>query len=85
MKGYIHIEAAKREDAEGISVTCNLEHPGTMDRFNIIESVCRALRLTEQEWMLFVCLKHEGIFDKLLDREGIELKLPNREGTQSEG
>lgn len=79
MKGYIHIEAAKREDAEGISVACNLEHVSPMDRFHIIESVCRALRLTEQEWMLFVCLKDQGIFDKLFGSEGIELKLPNKE------
>lgn len=79
MKGYIHIETAKREDAEGIQVACNLEHVDTADRFNIIESVCRVLNLTEQEWMLFVCLKHEGMFDQLLDSESIELKLPIKE------
>lgn len=60
MNGYIHIEVAKREDAEGISVACNLEHVGMADRFNIIESVCRALNLTEQEWMAFVCLKMQA-------------------------
>ena len=79
MKGYIHIEAAKREDAEGISIACKLEHVGMADRFNIIESVCRALNLTEQEWMAFVCLKDAGMFDKLLDSEAIEMKLPIKE------
>lgn len=85
MKGYIHIEAAKREDAEGISVACNLEHVGPMDRFHIIESVCQALHLTMQDWMLFVCLKDQGVFDTLFDSECVELKLPTKEGNQSEG
>lgn len=81
MKGYIHVEAVKREDVEGISVACNLEHVGTPDKFHIMESVCRVLNLTEQEWMAFVCLKDAGMFDQLLDSEGIELKLPIKEDT----
>lgn len=85
MKGYIHIEAVKREADEGISVACNLEHVGVPDKFHIIESVCRALHLTKQEWMLFVCLKDKAVFDELLDSECIEMKLPIKEGNQSEG
>lgn len=81
MKGYIHIEATKREGAEGLSVVCSLEHVGTLDKFHIMESVCRTLQLTKQECMVFVCLKHDGTLDKIFGSEGIELKLPIKEDT----
>lgn len=82
MKGYIHIENVEREGREGLRVACNVAHVDTMDKFHIMELVCRTLEFTEQEWLLFVYLKHEGVVDKMFCGESVELRLPTKEDTK---
>ena len=85
MKGYIHFDSIEHEGKEAIQVSCHVQGVDVMDKFQMLESLCHALGVTEQEWMLYVCMKHDGVFDQMLIKESVEIKLPNREGTQSEG
>lgn len=85
MKGYIHFDYVEHEGQEGVQVLCHVQGVNMLDKFQMLESLCSALHVTKQEWMLYVCMKDDGVFDKALVKESVEIKIPNREGNQSEG
>lgn len=85
MKGYIHFDSIEHEGHEAVQVSCHVQGVGVADKFHLLESLCSALEVTKQEWMLFVCMKDDGVFDEMLVKESVKIKLPIKEGNQSEG
>lgn len=85
MKGYVHFDSVERDGQEAVQVSCHLQDVNMLDKFQMLESLCSALEITKQEWMLYVCMKDDGVFDQMLVKESVEIKIPNREGNQSEG
>lgn len=85
MKGYVHFDSVEHEGQEAIKVSCHVKCSSVMDKFQMLESLCNALEVTKQEWMLFVCMKDDGVFDEMLVKESVKIKLPIKEGNQSEG
>ena len=85
MKGYIHFDSIERDGQEAVQVSCHVKCSSLLDKFQMLESLCSALEITKQEWMLYVCMKDDGVFDQMLVKESVEIKIPNREGNQSEG
>lgn len=85
MKGYVHFDSVEHEGQEAVQVSCHLQDVNMLDKFQMLESLCGALHVTKQEWMLYVCMKDDGVFDKALVKESVEIKIPNREVNQSEG
>lgn len=85
MKGYIHFDSVEHEGQEGVQVSCHVQGVDVMDKFQMLESLCSALGVTEQEWMLYVCMKADGVFDQVLVKESVKIELPIKEGNQSEG
>ena len=85
MKGYIHFDSIEHEGREAVQVSCHMKCSSLLDKFQMLESLCSALEITKQEWMLYVCMKDYGVFDQMLVKELVEIKIPNREGNQSEG
>lgn len=85
MKGYVHFDSVERDGQEAVQVSCHVKCSSLLDKFQMLESLCSALEITKQEWMLYVCMKDDGVFDQMLVKESVEIKIPNREGNQSEG
>ena len=85
MKGYIHFDSIEHEGQEAVQVSCHVKCSSLLDKFQMLESLCSALEITKQEWMLYVCMKDGGVFDQMLVKESVEIKIPSREGNQSEG
>ena len=85
MKGYVHIDSVERDGQEAVQVSCHVKCSSLLDKFQMLESLCSALEITKQEWMMYVCMKDDGVFDQMLVKESVEIKIPNREGNQSEG
>ena len=85
MKGYVHFDSVERDGQEAVQVLCHVKCSSLLDKFQMLESLCSALEITKQEWMLYVCMKDDGVFDQMLVKESVEIKIPNREGNQSEG
>ena len=79
MKGYIHFDSVEHEGQEAVQVSCHVKCSSLLDKFQMLESLCSALEITKQEWMLYVCMKDDGVFDKALVKESVEIKIPNRE------
>lgn len=79
MKGYIHLDSVEHEGQEAVQVSCHVKCSSLLDKFQMLESLCSALEITKQEWMLYVCMKDDGVFDKALVKESVEIKIPNRE------
>ena len=84
MKGYVHFDSVERDGQEAVQVSCHVKCSSLLDKFQMLESLCSALEITKQEWMLYVCMKDDGVFDQMLVKESVEIKIPNREGNQSE-
>lgn len=85
MKGYIHFDSVEHEGQEAVQVSCHVKCSSLLDKFQMLESLCSALEITKQECMLYVCMKDDGVFDQMLVKESVEIKIPSREGNQSEG
>ena len=85
MKGYVHFDSVERDGQEAVKVSCHVKGVDVLDKFQMLESLCGALHITKQEWMLYVCMKDDGVFDKAFVKESVEIKIPNREGNHSEG
>lgn len=85
MKGYIHFDSVEREGKEVVQVSCHMQGVDMMDKFQMLESLYDALRVTEQEWTLYVCMKHDGVFDQMFVKRSVEIKLPTKEDSENEG
>lgn len=85
MKGYIHFDSVEHEGQEAVQVSCHVNCSSLLDKFQMLESLCSALEITKQEWMLYVCMKEDGVLDQAFVKESVEIKIPNREGNHSEG
>lgn len=83
MKGYVHFDSVEREGQEAVQVSCHVQGVSVADKFQLLESLCSALHVTEQEWMLYVCMKDDGVFDKAFVKESVRIELPIKEGNQS--
>ena len=79
MKGYVHFDSAERDGQEAVKVSCHVQGVGVIDKFQMLESLCNALGVTKQEWMLYVCMKDDGVLDQAFVEESVEIKIPNRE------
>lgn len=79
MKGYIHFDSVEHEGQEAIQVSCHVQCLSVLDKFQMLESLCSALEITKQEWMLYVCMKADGVFDQMLTRESVQIKFPTKE------
>lgn len=85
MKGYIHFDSVEHEGQEGVQVSCHVQGVNMLDKFQMLESLCSALEITKHEWMLYVCMKDDGVFDQMLVKESVKIEFPTKEGNQSEG
>lgn len=85
MKGYIHFDSVEHEGQEAVQVSCHVQCVDVMGKFQMLESLCSALRVTEQELMLYMCMKADGVFDQAFVKESVKIELPIKEGNQSEG
>lgn len=79
MKGYIHFDSVERDGQEAVQVSCHVKCSSLLDKFQMLESLCSALEITKQEWMLYVCMKEDGVLDQAFVKESVEIKIPNRE------
>lgn len=79
MKGYIHFDSVEHEGKEAVKVTCHVKCTSMLEKFQMLESLCSALEITKQEWMLYVCMKDDGVFDQMLTRESVQIKFPTKE------
>ncbi len=84
MKGFIHFDSVEHEGKEAVQVSCHVKCSSVLDKFQLLESLCSALHVTKQEWMLYVCMKDDGVFDKAFVKESVRIELPIKEGNQSE-
>lgn len=85
MKGYVHFDSVERDGQEAVQVSCHVKCSSLLDKFQMLESLCSALEITKKEWMLYVCMKNDGVFDQMLVKKSVEIKIPNKEVNQSEG
>ena len=85
MKGYIHFDSVEHEGQEVVQVSCHVKCSSLLDKFQMLESLCSALEITKQEWMIYVCMKDDGVFDQMLVKESVKIEFPTKEGNQSEG
>lgn len=79
MKGYIHFDSIEHEGQEGVKVSCHVKDVDVLDKFQMLESLCSALEITKQEWMLYVCMKDDGVFDQMLVKESVKIEFPTKE------
>lgn len=58
MQGHVYLDATHLEDEKKtrIAVDCELEDVGTVDKFQLLESLCEALHIDKQEWMYYAML-----------------------------
>lgn len=62
MKGYLKLEAINTsEDMQGLSVACEMEDVGLMDKLQILRAVCMALKVDHETVKLFVTLDKAGV------------------------
>lgn len=80
MKGFVHFDSVERDGQEAVQVSCHVKCSSLMDKFQMLESLCSALEVTKEEWMLFVCLKDDGVFDQMLVKESVRIEIPTKEG-----
>ena len=64
MTGHIKITAATRDGHRGLNVETDLQNVSFMDRMQVLDSLCRSLKISLTELKLFVSMKSEGILDK---------------------
>lgn len=64
MTGYIKITATTRNDCQGLEVMTDIQDVSIMDRMQLLNSLCRSLRVSPSELKLFMSLKSLGILDK---------------------
>lgn len=64
MTGYIKITAATRGGHQGLEVQTDVQNVSLLDRMQVLDSLCRSLRVGSSELELFMYLKHAGILDK---------------------
>lgn len=80
MKGYIHLDSVEHEGQGALRVSCHVQDVNMLDKFQMLESLCGALHVTKQEWMLYVCMKDDGVFDQMLVKESVKIEFPTKEG-----
>lgn len=55
MQGHVYLDATQLEDEEtGITVDCELKDVGVVDKFKLLESLCKALQISKQECLRYV-------------------------------
>lgn len=66
MTGYIKITATTRDGREGLEVRTDVRDVSTMDRMQVLDALCRGLKIGPSELKLFVSLKGLGILDEAI-------------------
>lgn len=58
MQGHVYLDATQLEGEQKtrIAVDCDLQDVGALDKFKLMESLCKALKISRYEWMCFVTL-----------------------------
>lgn len=53
MQGHVYFDATQLEGEEKtrIAVDCDLKDVGLLDKFKLLESLCKALQMSQYEWM----------------------------------
>lgn len=53
MQGHVYLDATQLEGEEKtrIAVDCDLKDVGLLDKFKLLESLCKALQMSQYEWM----------------------------------
>lgn len=54
---YMYVTQIECEKKTSIAVDCELENVGVVDKFQLLDAMCRALHVGKQEWMLYVLFR----------------------------
>ena len=64
MTGFIKITATDHGDQTGLEVQVDVQDVSIMDRMQVLDSLCRGLKISANELKMFMSLKGLGILDR---------------------
>ena len=58
MQGHVYLDATQLEGEKKtrIAVDCDLKDVGKVDKFKLVENLCKALQISKQDLMFFALL-----------------------------
>ena len=72
MTGYIKINTTTRNGQEGLAVQTHMQNVSFLDRIQILDALCRSLKIDPHELKLFAALKSKGILDEAIEVENLK-------------